>query len=93
MSIKILPSDKSQKLPGVMRNPMGNQQDKIKRLKQKSNNIATKMNLNYITPTQAKMAYKSFYLPAMKYCLAITSINQYCNSVDSVIATNHQFFC
>jgi hypothetical protein len=42
----------------------------------KRNNIATKINLNAITPTQAQMAYESFYLPALKYCLAITSINQ-----------------
>jgi hypothetical protein len=76
LSIKLLPSDKSQKLLGVMRNPIGNQQDEIERLKQKSNSMATKINLNAITPTQAKMAYESFYLPAMKYSLAITSINQ-----------------
>jgi hypothetical protein len=30
----------SQKLLGVMKNPMGNQQDEIKRLKQKSDNMA-----------------------------------------------------
>jgi hypothetical protein len=76
LSIKLLPSDKSQKLLGVMRNPIGNQQDEIERLKQKSNSIATKINLNAFTPVQAKMAYESFYLPAMKYSLAITSINQ-----------------
>jgi hypothetical protein len=76
LSIKLLPSDKSQKLLGVMRNPIGNQQDEIERLKQKSNSIATKINLNAITPVQAKMAYESFYIPAMRYSLAITSINQ-----------------
>jgi hypothetical protein len=76
LSINLLSSDKSQKLLGVMRNPIGNHQDEIERLKQESNSIATKINLNAITPAQAKMAYESFYLPAMKYSLAITSINQ-----------------
>jgi hypothetical protein len=74
--IKLIPTDKSHKLLGVMRNPIGNQQDEIQRLRDKSNGIATKINLNAITPTQAKMAYESFYLPAMRYSLAITSINQ-----------------
>jgi hypothetical protein len=76
LTIKLLPSDKSQKLLGVLRNPIGNQQDEIERLKQKSNSMATKINLNAISLAQAKMAYESFYLPAMKYSLAITSINQ-----------------
>jgi hypothetical protein len=74
--IDLLPSDKSQKLLGVMRNPMGNQQDEIEQLKTKSNAIATKININAITSVQAKMAYESFYLPAMRYSLPITSINQ-----------------
>jgi hypothetical protein len=76
MDITILPSDKSQKLLGVMRNPIGNQQDEIERMRDKSNAIATKINLNAITTMQAKMAYESFYIPAMRYSLSITSINQ-----------------
>jgi hypothetical protein len=59
-----------------MRNPIGNQQDEITRLQDKSNNIATKINLNALTTVHAKMAYESFYLPAMRYSLSITSINQ-----------------
>jgi hypothetical protein len=74
--IELIHSEKSQKLLGVMRNPIGNQQDEISRLKDKSNSIATKVNLNAITSQQAKMAYESFYIPAMRYSLAITSINQ-----------------
>jgi hypothetical protein len=34
------------------------------------------MNINAITSQQAKMAYESFYIPAMRYSLSITSINQ-----------------
>jgi hypothetical protein len=59
-------SETSQKLLGVMRNPIGNQQDEITRLKDKSNSIATRINLNAITSQQAKMAYESFYIPAMR---------------------------
>jgi hypothetical protein len=71
-----LASDKSQKLLGVMKNPIGNQQDEIKRLRHKSNNMAIKVNTGAMSMIQAKMAYESFYLPAIRYLLAITSINQ-----------------
>jgi hypothetical protein len=71
-----LPSDKSQKLLGVMKNPIGNQQDEIQRLKTKSNRLATQINMHAISTKEAKLAYESFYLPAMRYSLAITSINQ-----------------
>jgi ribonuclease HI len=76
---KIIPqlrTDESQKLLGVMKNPIGNQQDEIKRLKAKSNRIAVQINTNALTTLQAKMAYESFYIPAMRYSLPITSINQ-----------------
>jgi hypothetical protein len=63
--IELIHSEKSQKLLGVMRNPIGNQQDEISQLKDKSNSIATKVNLNAIMSQQAKMAYESFYIPAM----------------------------
>jgi hypothetical protein len=72
-----LPTDKSQKLLGVMKNPIGNQQDEVHRLKQKSDSmIAAKINANALSYTEAKLAYGVFYLPAMRYSLAITSINQ-----------------
>jgi hypothetical protein len=74
--IQKLAADTSQKLLGVMRNPIGNQQDEIRRLQTKSNNIATRINSSALTTLQAKMAYESFYIPAMRYSLAITSINQ-----------------
>jgi hypothetical protein len=76
---KIIPqlkTDESQKLLGVMKNPIENQQDKIDRLKSKSNRIAVQINTNALTTLQAKMAYESFYIPAMRYSLPITSINQ-----------------
>jgi hypothetical protein len=69
-------SETSQKLLGVMQNPIGNQQDEILRLQQKSNRLATLINLNALSATEAKMAYDSFYIPAMRYSLPITSINQ-----------------
>jgi hypothetical protein len=38
--IQILPCTTSQKLIGIMRNPIGNQQDEIQRLEAKSNKMA-----------------------------------------------------
>jgi hypothetical protein len=75
-TIKQLPTDVSQKLLGVMKNPIGNQQDEIQRLKVKSDQIAAKMNSQCLTHADALLAYEAFYIPAMRYSLAITSINQ-----------------
>jgi hypothetical protein len=75
-TIRQLSSDKSQKLLGVMRNPIGNQQDEIERLKQKSDRLAHQINIGALSTVQAKMAYESFFLPAMRYSLPITAINQ-----------------
>jgi hypothetical protein len=74
--IKLLASTTSQKLLGAMKNPIGNQQDEVERLLNKSNKIATILNANAISRAEAKMVYKSFYLPAMRYSLSITAINQ-----------------
>jgi hypothetical protein len=74
--IQILPCTTSQKLLGVMRNPIGNQQDEIQRLEAKSNKMAARLNVHSISRIEARMAYESFYLPAMRYSLSITSINQ-----------------
>jgi uncharacterized protein YjbK len=76
MTIKQLSTDQSQKLLGVMRNPIGNQQDEIERLKQKSDRLAHQINIGALSTVQAKMAYDSFFLPAMRYSLPITAINQ-----------------
>jgi hypothetical protein len=59
-----------------MKNPMGDQQEEIARLKNKSDNIAKKINSNKLSRTDAKIAYEVFYLPAMHYLLNITAINQ-----------------
>jgi hypothetical protein len=69
-----LKSNESQKLLGVMKNPMGDQQEEIARLKNKSDNIAKKINCNKLF--DAKIAYEVFYLPEMRYSLNITAINQ-----------------
>jgi hypothetical protein len=74
--IRQLPSKASQKLLGVMRNPIGNQQDEVSRLQKKSNQMAMSMNSKSLTHTDAILAYEAFYLPAMRYSLAITLINQ-----------------
>jgi ribonuclease HI len=74
--IEQLSSETSQKLLGVMKNPIGNQQDEVKRLKKKSDEIAVKINSVALSKTEAKMAYEAFYLPAMRYSLSTTSINQ-----------------
>jgi ribonuclease HI len=75
-TIPQLKSNESQKLLGVMKNPMGDQQDEITRLKQKSDNIAKRINTNKMTRAEAKLAYEAFYIPAVRYSLNITSINQ-----------------
>jgi hypothetical protein len=59
-----------------MKNPMGNQHDEIIRLREKSNKLATQINTHALSRVEAKMAYEAFYIPAMRYSLAITSINQ-----------------
>jgi hypothetical protein len=59
-----------------MKNPIGNQQDEIERLLTKSNKLAQQINNHALSRVEAKMAYDSFYIPAMRYSLAITSINQ-----------------
>jgi hypothetical protein len=71
-----LTAEKSQKLLGVMRNPIGNQHDEVARLRWKSDHLATQINLNALSATEAKMAYDFFYIPAMRYSLAVTLINQ-----------------
>jgi hypothetical protein len=75
-TIKQLSAETSQKLLGVMRNPIGNQQDELKRLQQKSDHIALRINSHSLSYTEAKMAYETFYIPALRYSLAITSLNQ-----------------
>jgi hypothetical protein len=62
-----LSTNTSQKLLDVMKNPLGNQQDEIERLKTKRNNMAVKINTGAMFTTQAKMAYESFYVPAIQY--------------------------
>jgi hypothetical protein len=74
--IKQLSATTSQKILGVMKNPIGNQQDEIKRLLEKSNRLATKLNSHALTRMEAKLAYELFYLPALRYSLSVTSINQ-----------------
>jgi hypothetical protein len=74
--IQQLPLERSQKVLGVMKNPMGNQQDEISRLKLKSDTMAQKINTHALSTTEAALAYEAFYVPAMRYSLAITAINQ-----------------
>jgi hypothetical protein len=74
--IKQLSATTSQKILGVMINPIGNQQDEIKHLLEKSNRLTTKLNSHALTRMEAKLAYESFYLPALRYSLSVTSINQ-----------------
>jgi hypothetical protein len=75
-TITQLSNTTSQKLLGVMKNPIGNQQDEIVRLREKSNNLAIRINAHALSRIEAKLTYEAFYLPAMRYSLSITSINQ-----------------
>jgi hypothetical protein len=59
-----------------MKNPIGNQQDEIARLKEKSAKMAKNINSHALSRTEAKLAYEAFYIPAMRYSLSVTSINQ-----------------
>jgi hypothetical protein len=69
-------SETSQKILGVMKNPIGNEQDEVIRLKQKSDHMAKQISLHALSAMEAKMAYEFFYIPAMRYSLSITAINQ-----------------
>jgi hypothetical protein len=71
-----LPTNKAQRLLGVMKCPIGDQQEEIKRLRIKSDSYAQKINSNYLTRAEARLAYEAFYLPAIRYSLNTTSINQ-----------------
>jgi hypothetical protein len=71
-----LPTNKTQKLLGVMKSPIGDQQDETDRLFTKSNSYARRINSNSLTRSEARLAYEAFYIPAMRYSLHITSINQ-----------------
>jgi hypothetical protein len=59
-----------------MKCPIGDQQAEISRLKTKSDYIATRINSNALTRSEAKLAYEVFYIPALRYSLNITAINQ-----------------
>jgi hypothetical protein len=71
-----LESNQPQKLLGVMKCPIGDQQAEILQLKTKSDGYASRMNSNFLNQTDARLAYEVFYIPAMRYSLQITSINQ-----------------
>jgi hypothetical protein len=71
-----LESNQPQKLLGVMKCPIGDQQAEISRLKIKSDTYAKWMNSNFLNRTDARLAYEVFYILAMRYSLQITSINQ-----------------
>jgi hypothetical protein len=71
-----LPTNKAEKLLGVMKCPIGDQQAEITRLRIKSDNYAKRVNSNALTRSEARLAYEVFYLPALRYSLNITAINQ-----------------
>jgi hypothetical protein len=71
-----LKTNEAQRLLGVMKCPIGDQQKEITRLKTKSDQYTTKINSNSLTRSEAKLAYEVFYLPALRYSLNITAINQ-----------------
>jgi hypothetical protein len=47
--IKQLSAESSQKILGVMKNPVGNQQDEIQQMLEKSNKMTTKVNAHAIS--------------------------------------------
>jgi capsular polysaccharide biosynthesis protein len=59
-----------------MKCPIGDQQAEIARLKLKSDAFAILINSNALTRSEAKLAYEAFYIPALRYSLNITAINQ-----------------
>jgi hypothetical protein len=60
-----------------MKNPIRNQQDEFFRLQEKSNKIVASLNGHALSRVEAKMAYESFYIPAMRYFMSITSAQSY----------------
>jgi hypothetical protein len=60
-----LESNQPQKLLGVMKCPIGDQQAEISRLKTKSDGYASRMNSNFLNRPDARLAYEVFYIPAM----------------------------
>jgi hypothetical protein len=71
-----LKTNEAQRLLGVMKRPIGDQQAEIARLKLKSDAFAIRINSNALTRSEAKLAYEAFYIPALRYSLNITAINQ-----------------
>jgi hypothetical protein len=65
-----------QKILGVMKCPSGSQAPEIERLKAKSDGIARRMTMSSLTRSEARLAYETSYLPAMRYSLTTTSIHQ-----------------
>jgi hypothetical protein len=62
-----LQTNQAQKLLRVMKSPMGDQQEEIKRLRGKSDQYARRMNSNFMTRSgEARLAYAVFYIPAMR---------------------------
>jgi hypothetical protein len=58
-------SNQPQKLLGVMKCPIGDQQAEVQRLKAKSNTYTKRLNANYLNRNDARLAYEVFYLPAL----------------------------
>jgi ribonuclease HI len=71
-----LSHDTGQKTLGVMKCPSGSQQPEIERLREKSDAIARRLILSGLTRKEARLAYETSYIPAMRYSLATTSIHQ-----------------
>jgi hypothetical protein len=55
-----LPTNQAQKLLGVTKNPIGDQQEEVKRLRVKSDQYARRMNSNFMTHSEARLAYAVF---------------------------------
>jgi hypothetical protein len=60
-----LESNINQKLLGVMRCPIGDQQSEIARLKTKSDLYAQRIYANHLSRGDAHIAYEAFYIPAL----------------------------
>jgi hypothetical protein len=76
VTIPKLPVNEGQKTLGVMNTPSGLQTPEIRRLKEKSDTIARRINLSHLTRNEARLAYETTYIPAIRYSLTTTTINQ-----------------
>jgi hypothetical protein len=76
MTIPQLSIEDGQKSLGVMKCPSGSQAPEINRLRDKCDGIARRVAFGSLSRIEARLAYETSYIPAMRYSLMTTAIHQ-----------------